>query len=1257
MFAFHHRSRRGRSLPRSSRVRPRLEILEDRTVPSTLVVTTIADSGAGSLRQMVAGAGSGDLINFAPALSGQSIVLGSPISVTTSLAIVGPGAGLLSLSGNHTSQIFHLVGPLNVTISNLTLTAGSNSTSGGLSEGGAISDPAATLTMSNCVVSGNQASSPSVGGAIFVGTGVLVANTCNFSGNSVFNGPGGGAIAIDSGRAYITNSVFSSNSAANMGLAVYGGAIANTAGGLYVFGSTFTHNTLQAGSVPGPLGGAIYNGSGTTQITDSTFTANSIQGPFLTTAGGAIANSTGKVTVLNSTIVNNSAACTAGTAQGGGIEAGSGTFTLQNTIVAGNSVTGSMTSGPDIDGSVQSLGYNLIQSTSGALINGDSASNVTGVSPLLGPLQNNGGPTPTMALMAGSPAINKGFFTGTPTTDQRGLPRVSGGAMDIGAFEVQSSFLEWVTNTNDSGAGSLRQAILDSNAAGMGIVPNTIQFNIAGAPGALHVIHLSTTLAVTAPAFINAMTQPYYPGAPLVAIDGSQFTPGPGPHSAIGMTTTPTATGCYIEGLAVQNFDGTGLLLSSDDNVIQADTFQNNTGAAIVLQFGVSGTVHAGGFGNTIGSTTAHVGNQFIGNGVGVNISGTFGTHNVMAGNTFTNDGDGVLLAAGASNNVIGGTTAAAANYFVNYTNPTAVAVGITGTGTSNNVVQGCVIGMNASGGAAGFAYGVQIMAGASNNTIMGDQISSNHSGIWIGGAGTMGNVVTGSVIGANMANSVNLSNACGVVITEGATQNTVGAGNVISDNYVAVMIYAAASNTISGNQIGLNSTGAFPLPNFYGVVVEHGSANNTIGGTSTQGNAIAASATFSFANNASLPSSGILLTDSGTTGNLVEGNSIGTNYNGHPLPNFIGVEISNGATGNTIGGTTSNLANVIDCNWAGVWITGAATTANVVEGNGIGTNASGNGSVALANTVDVCITGGATGNTIGAGNTIGGAHIGVMLSGAATNTVEGNLIGLNSAGVAQPNTYGVVMENAAAGNTIGGTTTAAKNVVSGNNGIGIYISGAGTSNNLIEGNDVGTLADGTTSLSNGSHGVLIDSHAANNTIGGTASGTANVIAENDGNGLLIGSDPTVNATLAGVGNAVEGNSIFSNTRLGIDLGPNDGVTPNGFNSNVGPNNYQNYPVLTTAMISGGNTVISGTLHSTASTTFRIEFFANETADPSGHGQGKTFLGFANVTTNGSGDATISATVTAATTGQAISATATDSAGNTSEFSADVTAA
>jgi hypothetical protein len=198
-------------------------------------------------------------------------------------------------------------------------------------------------------------------------------------------------------------------------------------------------------------------------------------------------------------------------------------------------------------------------------------------------------------------------------------------------------------------------------------------------------------------------------------------------------------------------------------------------------------------------------------------------------------------------------------------------------------------------------------------------------------------------------------------------------------------------------------------------------------------------------------------------------------------------------------------------------------------------------------------------------------------------------------------------------------------------NGFGVWIQ-SGSDGNAIAGNFIGTDITGTTAKGSTAAGIRIDS--ANNMIGGTAVSARNAIAFNAQGIVISGNTAT--------GNQILGNSIFSNTGIGIDLN-NDGITPNDVNSRTLPNNGQNYPLLITA--SGTN--ISGILNSTPNTTYRLEFFANDTSD-----QGKTFLGTTNVTTDANGVATFSSTITIIPAGQVVTATATNAISGTSEFSA-----
>jgi probable HAF family extracellular repeat protein len=396
---------------------------------------------------------------------------------------------------------------------------------------------------------------------------------------------------------------------------------------------------------------------------------------------------------------------------------------------------------------------------------------------------------------------------------------------------------------------------------------------------------------------------------------------------------------------------------------------------------------------------------------------------------------------------------------------------------------------------------------------------------------------------------------------------------------------------------------------------------------------------------------------------NVLQGNYIGTDVAGtvsEPNGSF-GVIMGFGASGNRIGTDGSNPTaqrNVIAGSFIDVEIEGVNN--NVVAGNLIGTNAAGT-AVLGSFSRGVEVDDGGQNNTIGGTatadrNVIGGL-IGVFLDGTnapVVNTlVADNYIGTDVTGkvaLAPSGTHadGVDVANGASNNMITG------NVISGNTNDGVHIysqSGFGAPNaNILEGNLIGTDATGTNSLGNGAYGVEV-SASTNNVIGSPGSGTANTIAYNGKAGVGVTGS-------SAVGNSIRGNSIFANQALGIDLGE-DGVTLNESQGHLGPNNFQNFPVLTNAIAEGnGTTRVIGTFREAAepNTTITLDFYANATADPSSYGQGQTYLGSATVTTDTRGKAHFSIDLNVSTTkGQLVSATATDSAGNTSEFSADKT--
>ena len=480
------------------------------------------------------------------------------------------------------------------------------------------------------------------------------------------------------------------------------------------------------------------------------------------------------------------------------------------------------------------------------------------------------------------------------------------------------------------------------------------------------------------------------------------------------------------------------------------------------------------------------------------------------------------------------------------------------------------------------------------------------------------------------------------------------------------IQLTVQGGDTIQGNYIGTDATGTVTKPNFGEGIRVDGVSGNTIGGP--------------------LPFQGNVISDSGAAGlallngssrNLVQGNFIGTDASGtHALGNS-GGGIYDAGSDNTIGGTASNDRNLVSGNGNnGISVSGYSSTSsgNVVQGNYVGTDVT--GMFALPNQmagINLFGAGGlnglATNNLIGgptpqARNVISGNNgDGIQLVGTVNaNQIQGNYIGIASDGQAALGNIGNgIISLGASNNIIGGMLPGEGNVISSNTKAGVQITGtfgdygAPSSGNQVLGDVIGTTAAGLLLLPP-SQGFAQPLPPRGNQGGGVdvRNGGHDRVKES----LIYDNFPFgLGALLADSVTFSDPNLIFSNVGLGIDLGE-DGVTPNHPNgSGVGPNNLENYPVLTSASSSPAGTHIIGTLNSTPNTAVHIEFFSNPTADPSGHGQGEFFLGSTDVTTgadsNASFDLTLPPIVAA---GAAISSTATDSSGNTSEFSQDVTA-
>ncbi len=562
----------------------------------------------------------------------------------------------------------------------------------------------------------------------------------------------------------------------------------------------------------------------------------------------------------------------------------------------------------------------------------------------------------------------------------------------------------------------------------------------------------------------------------------------------------------------------------------------------------------------------------------------------------------------------------------------------------SNSLATGdnAVIQIWLDGSSSGGANGLVLTGGGS--TVEGLSITRFSDGILISGSGA--NNVTGNFLGTSPSGSgFNVGNQTGIEIQ--ASGNTLGGTkpamrNIISgNNNNGVQIDDGASgNLVAGNYIGIDVSGSVRIGNGGDGVVLFDSPANTVGGsTSGAGNLISANGR-----------DGIQVSSAdngpGSLDTVIQGNVIGLDSTGvlGMGNNSNGVEIDFGS-GTLIGGPKAADANVISGNQAGISIQNQVMGV-AIEGNDIGTDA--RGFKAIGNQFDGVLLGGAD-NTVGgsasgdgnviSGNGRDGISDGVYSNSVGFNTIDGNLIGTDSTGtVALANGLDGI-ELGTVGDTVGGTTKSARNVISGNAQDGLAIdqnvSNGAVQGNLVEGNDIGTDQTGTQPLGNGSDGVHIQSNAVSNTVGGSAAKAGNIIAFNAGTGVLV----TDNA----VSNPILTNSIFDNGDQGIVLSGNG-------------NALQVAPVLTSAVSSSSSTIVQGTLTATPNATYQIQLFANPAADPSGFGQGQTYLATKSVTTNGSGVASFSITIKPAlAAGEVVTATDTSVSNNTSAFSADVT--
>ncbi len=757
-------------------------------------------------------------------------------------------------------------------------------------------------------------------------------------------------------------------------------------------------------------------------------------------------------------------------------------------------------------------------------------------------------------------------------------------------------------------------------------------------------------------------------------VSSSRYTSGTTPLGVMTFRTTATSGSA----VAVTDFVGGTNPAVVDPGVAPANSaFNTSTG---VYSAGLSGTAHAWsqvtlGAANVSGVDFGFNFDTVVnvrGSGQGsllqaVTNANVLGSDNTLAQSGRTAGREHIVFmipngstGAGGSLNLAAGGLRSSLNYFSGgvatitprvtmYLSTPMVLDAQTQPGwTANPIVE-----LTGTGAAAG-SHGLELSAGPA--TVRG-LVVNNWPAAGLNAWAGSGHVIQGNWFGLNNTGTAAAGNGSEGVNLWSTTKATVGGTtpatrNVLSGNGNNGLVIAGPSDStvVTGNYIGLDAAGGNVVRNgSLGIYVNAPSI--VIGGTADGAGNVISGNTYA----------GIML-DAGSDGSTVQGNRIGTDPSGKgAMPNGgTGVDIYSAK--NTVGGTVPEARNLISGNgYLGVNVTGGSAAGNIIQGNYIGTNADGSAGVPNAAEGVVIESPGNTvgGSAKGAGNLISGnAQFGVSVrtKDAADNTVQGNIIGLNATGDAalSNGSWGLVIDFAAPGTQVVG------NVISGNTqagwsaGIGgIYLYGSNTS---VRANIIGMDPSGSKPFGNGgkvaiSGGIYVNGGSTGVVIGGTTAADANIIAGNVGGGVVTDS--------TAVQAAILGNSIHSNSSLGIDL-RNDGTSGNdGAKSGGQPNQMMDSPVFTTASLAGTTLTVKGYVGSAAGqSTFgsaRVEIFTADSASRTASGQ--TYLGFLTANADGSFSGALNG-VSGLTAGVTqLTATATDGGGNTSEFGSGFTVA
>ncbi len=811
-----------------------------------------------------------------------------------------------------------------------------------------------------------------------------------------------------------------------------------------------------------------------------------------------------------------------------------------------------------------------------------------------------------------------------------------------------------VINTNDNGAGSLREAITSANAS---VGADNIYFGIPTTDPNFDA--LSGTFTITLLSSLPMITTGY------INIDATSQQTNQGNTNVHGYEIV------LAKGAGTFDYP---LMLVSPGNTIKGFIIQGFS------------------YGIMIYNSTA-TGNIITQNYIGTN---HLGTAPAAIPNTY-----GVGIANGASaniisNNVVSGNTIA----------------GIAITGANNNTIKNNRIGTDSSGTfAVSNNFGIAIQNASSN--IIGSLVSGEFNlisgnttaGIVIDGLPSSGNQIFGNRIGTDVYGTDSLPNESGIILSY-ASSTTIGGStfshrNIISGNRGAAIVMngtGTRNNVVKGNFIGPDITGVAPLHNYSGINILSSANSNIIGGTlPAERNIISGNLEMGVYIEAA--DSNVLVNNFfGPDSTGLDAFRIG----GDTLLQSNGVEFNTVAKYNRLGGYTPAERNVVSGNRVYGMVYYGNCSYNPVIGNYIGVDATGNN--ALPNATGICVDGGSNHNPI-INNVLSGNYsygIFIVTTGTFYNTMTGNILGLNAAGTdTVPNDAGLLIGGGTKFNIIGGTTPSERNIFSGNRFGGIEIADQGTSFNTIKGNYIGTDisgllskpnlygisiisectqntidsnvisgnahygllffenadsnvvtrnyigpgADSTTAIGNGTVGVVLWNGSSYNQIGGV--GLGNVIAYHDSCGIAVKDNNTLYNTLSE-------NSIYDNSLMGIDIFP-EGPNANDVDDvDSGPNEMMNYPIIWTPEYIpwAQQLTIAGSFQMIGMADgIVVEVFEAAPDSLINCGEAKRFIGRTLCSTMGEWLITVPWTEA----GTVITATATSISGSTSEFAPNVT--